>query len=76
MNDVTESLISETKFDLPKEFLIVGYRIAEQPLSEEEAVEEYEKSEKGIRYQLIEGALIKENDPQIQLKSCKTLRKR
>ncbi len=33
----------------------------EQPLTKEEAIEEFEKSEKGIRYQLIEGALIKEH---------------
>ena len=57
LNDVTESLIDQTKFDLPKEFLVRWLQnTGEQPLTEEEAAEEYEKSEKGIRYQLIEGA--------------------
>ena len=76
LNDVTESLISETKFDLPKEFLIRWLQNSgEQPLSEEEAAEEYEKSEKGIRYQLIEGALIKENDLQIQFEELQNFAK-
>ncbi|MGB0367532.1 MAG: trigger factor [Flavobacteriaceae bacterium] len=67
LNDVTESLINETKFDLPREFLVRWLQnTGEHPLTEEEAAEEYEKSEKGIRYQLIEGALIKEHDLQIQ----------
>ena len=76
LNDVTESLISETKFDLPKEFLIRWLQNSgEQPLSEEAAAEEYEKSEKGIRYQLIEGALIKENDLQIQFEELQNFAK-
>lgn len=76
LNDVTESLISETKFDLPKEFLIRWLQNSgEQPLSEEEAAEEYEKSEKGIRYQLIEGALIKDNDLQIQFEELQNFAK-
>lgn len=67
LNDVTESLINETKFDLPREFLVRWLQnTGEHSLTEEEAAEEYKKSEKGIRYQLIEGALIKEHDLQIQ----------
>ena len=42
-------------------------------MNAEEAAEEYEKSEKGIRYQLIEGALIKENDLQIQFEELQAL---
>ena len=34
----------------------------EKALTPEEANEEYEKSEKGLRYQLIEGKLMKDND--------------
>ena len=76
LNDVTESLIEATKFDLPKEFLIRWLQNSgEQPMSAEEAAEEYEKSEKGIRYQLIEGALIKENDLQIQFEELQSFAK-
>ncbi len=76
LNDVTESLINETKFDLPKEFLVRWLQnTGEQPLTEEQAQEEYEKSEKGIRYQLIEGALIKDNDLQIQFEELQDFAK-
>ena len=76
LNDVTENLINETKFDLPKDFLIRWLQNSgEKPLSEQEAVEEFEKSEKGIRYQLIEGALIKENDLQIQFEELQAFAK-
>jgi trigger factor len=67
LNDVTEMLIENTQFDLPKEFLQKWIRTAgENPMTEEEAKEEYEKSEKGLRFQLIEGKLIKDNDLQVQ----------
>merc|ERR1712054_244201 len=56
LNDITEKLIDETKFDLPSEFLRKWIQISgENPLTEDEAKEEFEKSEKGLRYQLIEG---------------------
>ncbi len=67
LNDVTEMLIENTQFDLPKDFLQKWIRTAgEKPMTEEEAKEEYEKSEKGLRFQLIEGKLIKDNDLQVQ----------
>ncbi|MGB2245024.1 MAG: trigger factor [Flavobacteriaceae bacterium] len=76
LNDVTESLIKSTKFDLPKDFLVRWLQNSgENPLTEEEAKEEYEKSEKGIRYQLIEGYLIKNNDLQIQFEELQTFAK-
>ena len=60
---VTESLIENTKFDLPKEFLQKWLQTAgEKELTAEEAVSEYEKSEKALRYQLIEGKIMKDND--------------
>ena len=43
----------------------------ETEISLEQAKEEYEKSEKSIRYQLIEGKLIQENDLQIQFDDLK-----
>ena len=76
LNDITETLISETKFDLPKDFLIRWLQQSgENPLTEDEAKEEFEKSEKGIRYQLIEGSLIKENDLQIQFEELQLFAK-
>ncbi|MGJ8667392.1 MAG: trigger factor [Patiriisocius sp.] len=65
LNDVVESLIENTKFDLPKEFLERWIAVsAEKPMTEEEAKAEYERSEKGLRYQLIEGKLRAENNLQ------------
>ncbi|CAM1373198.1 trigger factor [Tenacibaculum xiamenense] len=66
LNAVTESLVENTKFDLPKEFLQKWLQTAgEKQLTAEEAVSEYEKSEKGLRYQLIEGKIMKDNDIKI-----------
>lgn len=63
LNDVVEMLIENTKFDLPAEFLTRWIAISgEEPLSEEAAKAEYERSEKGIRYQLIEGKLRADNE--------------
>ena len=66
LNAVIESLVENTKFELPKEFLQKWMQTAgEKQLTEEEAIAEYEKSEKGLRYQLIEGKVIKDNDIQL-----------
>ncbi|MDO6676248.1 trigger factor [Tenacibaculum sp. 1B UA] len=63
LNAITESLVDNTKFDLPAEFLQKWLQTAgEKELTSEEAVEEYNKSEKGLRYQLIEGKVMKDND--------------
>ncbi|NNE02092.1 MAG: trigger factor [Eudoraea sp.] len=76
LNDVTERLIDTTKFDLPSGFLKKWIQMTgEKPLSEEEANEEYEKSEKGLRYQLIEGKIIKENNVEIQFDELKEFAK-
>ena len=58
LNDVTESLIDNTKFDLPAAFLKKWMQTSgENPITEEQAAEEYDKAERGIRYQLIEAKL-------------------
>jgi trigger factor len=76
LNDVTEHFIDSTKFDLPADFLTKWIQsTGEKPLSEEEAKVEYEKSEKGLRYQLIEGKIIKENDIQVQFDELKDFAK-
>ncbi|GLB51046.1 peptidylprolyl isomerase [Neptunitalea chrysea] len=76
LNDVTEGLIGNTSFDLPAEFLIKWLQASgEQPLTEEQAKEEYEKAEKGLRYQLIEGKIIKDNDLQVTFDELKDFAK-
>mgnify|MGYP000203100381 CR=1 FL=1 len=63
LNDVTEYLVENTKFDLPSNFLQKWIQTSgEEVLDETQAKEEYEKSEKGIRYQLIEAKLITDNE--------------
>ncbi|AOW20634.1 trigger factor [Urechidicola croceus] len=72
LNSITEYLIENTKFDLPAEFLKKWLAVAgENPLSEEQASEEFEKSEKGLRYQLIEGSIIKDNKLQVTFEELK-----
>ncbi|MEO4006727.1 MULTISPECIES: trigger factor [unclassified Flavobacterium] len=72
LNDVTEFLIENTKFDLPAEFLKKWIQtVGENPLTEEQANEEYAKSEKGLRYQLIESKVIVENNLQITFEDLK-----
>ena len=72
LNDVTEYLVESTKFDLPAEFLQKWIQSSgEQPLDENEAKEEYKKSEKGLRYQLIEGKLMQDNDIKVDFEDVK-----
>ena len=72
LNDVTEHLVENTKFDLPAEFLQKWMQTTgENPLDETQAKEEYEKSEKSLRYQLIEGKLITDNNIQVTLEDIK-----
>ncbi|WP_405606438.1 trigger factor [Polaribacter sp. Asnod1-A03] len=69
LNSVIEYLVENTKFDLPADFLKKWLATAgEKPLTEEEAAAEFEKSEKGLRYQLIEGKIMKDNDIKIDYK--------
>ncbi len=76
LNDVTEYFIENTKFDLPAGFLTKWIQMTgENPLTEEQASEEYAKSEKGLRYQLIEGKIIKDNNLQVQFDELKEFAK-
>lgn len=71
-NDVIEALVENTTFELPKGFLVKWLQtVGETPLTAEQAEEEYIKSEKGLRYQLIEGKMIAENDLQITFEEIK-----
>jgi trigger factor len=72
LNDVTEYLVDSTKFDLPAEFLQKWMQTAgENPMDENQAKDEYEKTEKSLRYQLIEGKLITENNIQVTIDDIK-----
>lgn len=63
LNAITEYLVENTTFNLPAEFLQKWLATAgEKEMTSEEAAEEYAKSEKGLRYQLIEGKIMKDND--------------
>lgn len=76
LNDVTERLIENIKFDLPKEFLTKWIKtIGEKPLTDAEAQEEFERTEKGLRYQLIEGKLIKDHGIELQYDELKEFAK-
>ena len=72
LNAVTESLIENTKFDLPVEFLQKWLAVTgEKPMSDEQAVEEFNRSEKGLRYQLIEGKLSQDHDINVSFEDLK-----
>ncbi len=76
LNDVTEYFIDNTKFELPSEFLTKWIQMTgEEPLTEDQANAEYEKSEKGLRYQLIEGKIIQDNGIQLQFEELKEFAK-
>lgn len=71
-DDVVAYLVEHVSFQLPAEFLKKWLQtVGETKLTAEQAEEEYTKSEKGLRYQLIEGKLITENNLQIQFEEIK-----
>ena len=62
-NDVTEFLIKEIKFELPQKFLKKWMRTTNKEKIELNQIdEEYKKSEKGIRYRLIQEKIIKDQN--------------
>ena len=68
LNDVIDTLIDNTKFDLPEDFLKRWIQsTGEAKFTAEEAAAEYERSVKGLRYQLIEGKLREEHE-ELQMK--------
>jgi trigger factor len=72
MADVTDFLIENTKFDLPSEFLIKWLQtVGEKKLTPEEAIVEYARSEKGLRFQLIEGKALAQSNIQITFEDLK-----
>ena len=77
MTDVTRKLIEEVKFDLPRKFLIKWLQKRdEKEITLEKATEEFEKSEKGLRYQLIEEEIINQNNLKVEEKEIKDFAKK
>ncbi|NEV92778.1 trigger factor [Psychroflexus sp. YR1-1] len=75
-NDVTEHLIEKADMELPAEFLKKWLQTqGEKPMTPEEAIAEYGKSEKGIKYQLIEAKIAKENDIKVEVEDVKEVAK-
>ncbi|MBE7688390.1 trigger factor [Tenacibaculum finnmarkense] len=67
LNAITEELVQNTKFDLPATFLQKWLQTAGgKELTIEQAAAEYSKSEKGLRYQLIEGKVMRDNDIKLE----------
>jgi len=76
LNDITEYLVENTKFDLPASFLQRWMQTAgEEVMDADQAKEEYEKSEKSMRYQLIEGKLIENHKLQATFDDLKDFAK-
>ncbi|NBW27800.1 MAG: trigger factor [Flavobacteriaceae bacterium] len=72
LTDVTNFLVENTKFDLPADFLKRWLQtVGDKKLSAEEAAIEYEKSEKGLRYQLIEGRALSQSNIQVTFEDLK-----
>ena len=72
LNDITDFLIENTKIKLPQKFLIKWMQNSgKEQLTPEQAEEEYNKSEKGIKYQLIEGKIISDNNLHVEMEEIK-----
>ena len=73
MGDVTDFLIENTKFDLPDAFLKRWLQtVGEKKLSPAEAEMEYARSEKGLRFQLIEGKALAQSNIQLNFEDLKS----
>ena len=72
-DDVIGNLIKNTKFDLPKDFLIKWLQTAgEKNLTIEEATAEYNRTENGLRYQMIEGRAMAQSNIKITFEDLKS----
>ena len=72
MNDTIEYLINSTKINLPSDFLIKWMKLnSEKKISIDEAKIEYNKSEKRMKYQLIESKIIIDNNLQVNFEDLK-----
>ena len=73
LNDVQDFLVTNTKFDLPKEFLIKWLQTAgEKSMTPAEAEVEYNRTEKGLRFQMIEGKAMSQNNIPLNFEDLKS----
>ena len=73
LNSTLEYLVANIKFDLPAAFLKKWLQShSKESISEKQAAEEYKKSEKSLRYQLIESQILKAHGIEIQESDLKT----
>ena len=73
LGDVTEFLVDSHKFELPEAFLKKWLQtVGEKKLTPEEAEAEYARSERGLRYQLIEGKAMSQTDIKVSFEDLKT----
>lgn len=71
--DIQKFLVETTKFDLPDAFLKKWLQTTgDKKLTQEEAEREYNQSEKGLRFQLIESKALSENDVKITFEDLKS----
>lgn len=72
MDDVADFLITNTKFDLPEDFLKRWLQtVGEKKLSKQEAEAEFYKSERGLRFQMIEGKAMSQTDIKVNFEDLK-----
>ncbi len=68
-NKVYESLLENTKVDLPREFLKRWIQLSnEKPITLEEIEAQFDGYEKGMKWQLIQGHIFKANDLKLEQK--------
>jgi trigger factor len=73
LNDMTEYLVENTKFDLPAGFLQKWIQATgEKQMSDQEAEKAYQESEKALRFQLIEGKLVKDHNLHVSYEELKS----
>lgn len=77
LNDAIEFLLKNTKFDLPSQFLKRWLQMtSDKEISFEQAVQDYDKSEKGLRYQLLESQIAKDYNLVVSMDDLKSYTKK
>ena len=70
--DLIDSLIEKTTMELPKEFLKKWIQQnSEKPVTLEQIEADFENYEKGLKWQLIESKIVKDNDIKVEFEDIK-----
>lgn len=70
--DIIDSLIEKTTMELPKEFLKKWIQQnSEKPVTLEQIEDDFENYEKGLKWQLIESKIVKDNDIKVEFEEIK-----